>query len=72
MDNFDKDYEESYTVAVEKEVDEIRTEALKTVQKQYPEVEYVIDNRSIDDYSEKIWDHPGISDIPIDTSSEDS
>ena len=34
MDNFDKDYEESYTVAVEKEVDEIRTEALKIVQKQ--------------------------------------
>ena len=69
MDNFDKDYEESYTVAVEKEVDEIRTEALKTVQKQYPEIEHVIDNHSIDDYSEKLWDYPGISDIHIYTSS---
>ena len=33
--------------------------ALKLIQKIYPEVTYVIDNRSIDDYSQKTWEYPG-------------
>ena len=53
------DYEESYMTEVEKEVDEIRSAALKLVQKTHPEIERVIDRRTIDDYSEKIWDYPG-------------
>lgn len=59
MDNFDSTYEEGYNLAVVKEVDEIRSEALQQVQKMYPEIQYVIDNRTIDDYSQKIWDYPG-------------
>ena len=54
-----EDYEESYIAEVEKEVDGIRSAALISVQKTHPEIEHVIDRRTLDDYSEKIWDYPG-------------
>ena len=53
------DYEEGYVRSVEKEVDEIRAAALRLVQTIRPEIEAVIDRRTLDDYSEKIWDYPG-------------
>ena len=43
----------------EKEVEEIRAAALRAVQKSHPEIEHVIDRRTVDDYCEKIWDYPG-------------
>ncbi len=55
MDRYDEDYREE----VEKEVDEIRAAALTIVQKTHPEIAHVIDRRSIEDYSERIWDYPG-------------
>ena len=53
------DYDENYVKSVEKEVDEIRASALKLVHVLHPEIEVVIDRRTIDDYCEKIWDYPG-------------
>ena len=41
------DYEESYLAEVEKEVDEIRSAALKSVQQTHPEIERVIDRRCV-------------------------
>lgn len=52
-------YDEDYTLEVEREVDELRAEALKLVQKTHPEIEHVFDRRSIYDYSERVWDYPG-------------
>ena len=52
-------YEEDYTAEVEKEVDEIRAAAFKLVQKTHPEIAYVIDRRSIYDYSDRMRDYPG-------------
>ena len=43
----------------EKIVEEIRAAALRKVQTQYPEIEYVIDRRTIDDYCYKAWEYPG-------------
>ena len=59
MDIFDNNYEENYTLSVERNVDEIRAEALKLVQRTHPEIICVVDRRSINDYSERIWDYPG-------------
>lgn len=52
-------YDEAYVKEVEREVDELRAEALKLVRKLHPECEYVVDRRSIYDYSERFWDYPG-------------
>ena len=51
--------EYEYYDTVAKKVDEIRDAALHIVQKTHPEIKYVIDRRTIDDYSNKIWDYPG-------------
>ncbi len=53
------DYDESYIVEVEKEVESFRNAALKKVQMTHPEIEFVIDRRIIDDYCNKTWDYPG-------------
>lgn len=52
-------YDEGYVREVEREVDELRAAALALVQKTHPEIECVIDQRSIYDYSERFWDYPG-------------
>lgn len=57
--NFDSDYEESYALSVEKEVDEIRAGAPKLVRKTHPHIRYAVDSRSVDDYSEKRREYPG-------------
>ena len=59
LNRFDNNYDEDYTLSVERKVDEIRAEALKIVQKINPKIQYVVDRRSINDYSERIWDYPG-------------
>lgn len=43
----------------ERIVANIRDAALQKVQKTHPEIEYVIDRRTIDDYCHKQWDYPG-------------
>lgn len=53
------DYEESYITEVEKEVEEIRSAALKKAQMTHPEIAYAIDRRTVDDYCNKTWDYPG-------------
>lgn len=45
--------------SAEKTVAEIREKALKEVQKTNPEIEYVIDKYSVDDYWDRRWDYPG-------------
>lgn len=53
------EYDENYTKEVEKEIEKIRAKALKIVQNTHPEINTVIDNRTIYDYSESVWDYPG-------------
>ena len=54
-----QDYDDSYIIEAEKEVEAIRDAALQIVQKTHPEIKYVLDRRTIDDYSCKTWDYPG-------------
>ena len=53
----DRDIE--YIEALEKEVKRIRDAALKKVQLLHPEIQHVVDRRTIDDYCDKYWDYPG-------------
>ncbi len=55
MDNYD----ENDLIEIEKEVEELRNSALKKVQTIHPEIEYVIDRRTVDDYTYRTWDYPG-------------
>ena len=55
-----KPYEESYLRSVEEQVDRIRETALRRVQQIRPDIQYVVDRRTIDDYCDKIWDYPGV------------
>ena len=48
-----------YWEAAEKDVGEVRDAALKKVQQTHPDVKFVIDRRSIDDYCYKTWEYPG-------------
>ena len=48
-----------YIEGVEKKVEAIRDKALQIVQLTHPEIKYVYDPRSIDDYCGKVWDYPG-------------
>ena len=48
-----------YIGELEKEVEEIRKAALDKVQRTHPEIKFVIDRRTIDDYCYKTWDYPG-------------
>ncbi len=52
-------YDEGCRKEVEREIDEIRAEALKLVQKTHPEIPCVIDHRTVYSYSEMVWDYPG-------------
>lgn len=52
-------YDEGYVKEAEREIEEIRAAALKKAQKTHPEIRYVYDRRSFDDYCEKTWDYPG-------------
>ena len=55
MDLRDADYWNE----VEDKVEKIRTRALAVARVIDPDVEFVIDRFSVDDYSEKHWDYPG-------------
>ena len=52
-------YDEGYLRNTEEKVDRIREKALQLVRVIHPEIECVIDRRTLDDYCEKIWDYPG-------------
>nr|MCR5151010.1 hypothetical protein [Clostridiales bacterium] len=56
---YPNDNEMEYFEEAEKEVGSIRKAALRIVQLTHPEIKYVIDRRSIDDYVYKTWDYPG-------------
>ena len=53
------EYDESYIIATESAVTRIRDAALRKVQITHPEIRYVIDRHTVDDYSMKTWDYPG-------------
>lgn len=53
-------YEESYLRSVEKQVEAIRATALRRVQALRPDIAFVVDRRTIDDYCDKSWDYPGV------------
>ena len=53
------DYDSSFIIGAERDVERIRNAALKKVQLLYPEIKYVIDRRPIDEYCCKRWDYPG-------------
>ena len=59
MDTYDKDVIRDIKQD-EKIVEEIRAAALKKVQLAHPEIEFVIDHRTIDDYCYKQLDYPGV------------
>lgn len=48
-----------YQEHVEKRMDDIRSKALRRVQALYPEIPFVVDNYTVDDYCDKVWDYPG-------------
>ena len=52
-------YDESFFEQAEKDIDRVRKAALRIVQITHPEIRYVIDRRTIDDYAMKSWDYPG-------------
>ena len=52
-------YEDNFYELAERDVKELRDTALKRVQSTYPEIKFVIDRRTIDDYAYKTWDYPG-------------
>ena len=54
-----EEYDEDLLIRAEKEVEEVRSAALKKVRKAHPEIKHVIDRRTIDDYCDKSWDYPG-------------
>ena len=51
--------EYNYYKDVEEDVNKLREEALKQAQSINPRVEHVVDNRTIGDYCERVWDYPG-------------
>ena len=55
MDNYD----EGYLRIAEKKRERIYDIALERARETVPEAEYVIDNRTLDDYLIKVWDYPG-------------
>ena len=59
MDTYDKDVIRDIWQD-EKIVEEIRAAALKKAQLAHPEIEFVIDHRTIDDYCYKQFDYPGV------------
>lgn len=57
MTNSDENY--NYIQNVEDKVNKIREKALKIVQAINPEISFVTDPYTIDDYCERQWDYPG-------------
>lgn len=55
MDQYD---ENSYSQA-ESDVEQIRQAALRIVRITHPEIKYVVDRYTIDDYAQKSWEYPG-------------
>ena len=51
--------EDNYLKDVEEDVQKLREAALKQAQAINPKVRFVVDNRTIGDYSERVWDYPG-------------
>ena len=67
--------EESIKIT-EEEILNIRLKALDKIKEKYPETNFVVDTRDIDDYSHIIWAYPGILyytgfEIPKDFENED-
>ena len=52
-------YDEGYLRKAEEKLEKIYDLALERARKTVPEAEYVIDNRTLDDYITKVWDYPG-------------
>ncbi|MBO6002292.1 MAG: hypothetical protein J6P53_02220 [Mailhella sp.] len=52
-------YDEGSVIQAENEVEAIRSAALEKVRKLHPEINHVIDRRTIDDYCYKSWEYPG-------------
>ena len=52
-------YDEGYLRKAEEKLEKIYDLALERARKTVPEAEYVIDNRTLDDYLIKVWDYPG-------------
>ena len=49
----------NYMEHVERQVEAIRDAALQKVRQVYPDATFVVDNRTLDDYSYRQWDYPG-------------
>lgn len=49
----------NYQEEVERKIDRIRSMALIEAQQINPDISYVIDKYSFDDYCEKTWEYPG-------------
>ena len=52
-------YDEGCLRELERKVEEIHGEALRRAQAADPRVTFVVDNRSLYDYSERFYDYPG-------------
>ena len=52
-------YDEGYLRIFDEKLEGIYRLALERARKTVPEAEYVIDNRTMDDYITKVWDYPG-------------
>ena len=52
-------YDEGYLRNTEKKIEQLRERALQKVRQTFPMAAFVIDRRTLDDYSDKIWDYPG-------------
>ena len=62
MDNCENgylNYDKGYLRIAEKKLEKIYDQALERAKKIVPEAEFVIDNRTMDDYLRKVWDYPG-------------
>ena len=52
-------YDEGYLQGTEKKIEQLHECALQKVRQTFPMASLVIDRRTLDDYSDKIWDYPG-------------
>lgn len=48
-----------YQEQVEHEMAEIRDKALEKARTISPDIPFVVDNYTVDDYCDKVWDYPG-------------
>ena len=52
-------YDEGYLRSTEEKIERLHDRALQEVRRVFPQAAFVIDKRTLDDYSDKIWDYPG-------------